>query len=171
MVTNTVRDSLDQNWALLADDDFTSLLGRKVDSKQVIAIDTDRWHAICDTTSNDTIASILVIDRRRDGIHIVATVKECLAAQSRSKIQGGVEIAFGGCTLTKVCHSDTVIATNPIVISGSGCLWHLCAKRRRHSDNVHIAATIVDGHLFATAKIILIARKLVSHLLNREAAP
>ena len=64
MVTHSVGDSLDESWALLSDDQLTSLLGSMVDRENIVTINSNSWHAICNSSGSDAIACILVVDWR-----------------------------------------------------------------------------------------------------------
>ena len=47
---------------------------------------------------------------------------------------------------------------------------HLSGKRRGNSDKVEVLGTVVNGHLFAPAQIVVIGEALVAELLHPEAA-
>ena len=82
-----------------------------------------------------------------------------------------MEVAFRGGSLSEISHSDTIIASDSKVIACAGSLRHLGAQRRGNGDNVHVTATIMDGHLLAHAQVILVSSQLVAHLLDRKTAP
>ena len=171
MIAHSIRDSLDQNWPLLLQNQLSCLLGGVVDSDQVITIDTNGGHAIGHTPDHDAIARVLLVNRSRDGVHVVSAVEEGLRAQSRSEVQRTVEVAHRGGTFAEVCDCDAVLVIDAEVVSSSGSLGHLCAKGRADRDYIHVPAAIVDGHLLALAEIVLITCQLMSHLLDGEAAP
>ena len=64
VVTHSIRDGLDQNWSLLSQDQLTCLFCSMVDGNQVVAVDADGGHPVGDTSDSDTIASVLLINRR-----------------------------------------------------------------------------------------------------------
>ena len=87
MVTHSVGDSLDESWALLSDDELTGFLRCDIDGKDVVTIDADGGHAIGDTPDHDPVASVLVIDGRRDSVHVVAAIEKSLAAECRCEVE------------------------------------------------------------------------------------
>ena len=82
-----------------------------------------------------------------------------------------MEVTHRRSTLSKVRHSDSVLIIDSEVIAGTGSLGYLCAEGRGNSDDIHVSRPVVDWHLLALAKIVLITCELVTHLLDREAAP
>ena len=82
-----------------------------------------------------------------------------------------MEIAFRCSALAEVSHSDSVFIIDAVFVASTGGLRYLGTERRRDSDDVHVSRTIVNWHLLATAQIVLVTSKLVSHLLDRETAP
>ena len=82
-----------------------------------------------------------------------------------------MEVAHGGGTLAEISHSDAVLILDTEVVACTGGLGHLRAQGRRHSDNVHVTAAVVDGHLLALAQVIPVSSQLMAHLLNRKSAP
>ena len=64
VVTHSIRDGLDQDWSLLSQDQLSCLFSRMVDGNQVVAVDTNGGHSVGDTSDNDTIAGVLLIDWR-----------------------------------------------------------------------------------------------------------
>ena len=63
VVTHSIRDCLDQDWSLLSQDQLSCLLSSMVDGNQVVAVDTNGGHSVGDTSDNDAIAGVLLIDR------------------------------------------------------------------------------------------------------------
>jgi len=96
MVTLSIRNCLNKDGCFVSDDKFTSLFNGKVNSEEIVSVDTDSRHTIRDTSNGDTVTSVLVVNGGRNGVHIISTEKECLAAESRSEVECRVEITFRG---------------------------------------------------------------------------
>ena len=47
-------------------------------------------------------------------------------------------------------------------------LWHLSCQRTGDGDESVVCAPVVDGHLFAPAKILLVAVALVTELIKTK---
>ncbi len=75
MITNSIIDSCNSHWTLLSKDELTGLLRSMIDGKKIIAIHSERRHAISYTSCYNTIASILIIDWSRNGIHVISAVE------------------------------------------------------------------------------------------------
>ena len=128
-------------------------------------------HSIGDTPYSYPITSILIVYWGWNCVHIVSAVEKCLATKSSCKVERRVEISFWGSAFAKVSHSNSVVTIYSILVSGTGSLRNLCAKRRRDSNYVKILGTVMNRHLFALANVKLITCQLVSHLLNAKASP
>ncbi len=125
MVSNSVRDGLNQCRLFVTNDHFSCFLGRCINGEDVVAVNSNGWNTVGKTSNRDTIASVLVVDRSRDSIHVVSAVEECLAAESRSEIESRVLVTFRGCTLSKVGHSNAVVAVEAELVAGARGLGHL----------------------------------------------
>ena len=110
MITYMVGDGLNKRWSLFFDNNLSSLFACVVDGKDVISIDSDSWHPVCDTSNSDTISGILIINRCGNGIHIVSAEEHRLASQCGSEIQGGMEITFRGSTFSEISNGNSVLA-------------------------------------------------------------
>ena len=119
VIADSVRDSLDEGGALLPQDELSGVLGRCIDRKDIIAVDTDGGHAVGDTAHCDTVTSVLIIDGRRDGVHVVSAVEQCLASQGGREVQRGMEVTFRGSALTKVRDGNTVLLVDTITVASA----------------------------------------------------
>ena len=128
MVTLSVGNRLNKDRHFLLHDNFSCALHCEVNREQVVAIDSDCGHTVGYTSHSDTIASVLVIDWRGDGVHIVTAEKECLAAEGRSEVKSRVEITFRSRAFTEVSHSDAVLIVNTVSVATAGCLRNLGAE-------------------------------------------
>ena len=142
-----------------------------VNCKNVITIHSNGRHAIGNTSSHDTITGILIIDRCGYGIHVISAIEKSLTSQGRRKVQSRMEITLWGSSLSEVSDSDAIISSDSKVVAGTRSLWYLGAERRRDSTYIHVFGAIVDWHLFTFAKIILVTRELMPHLLDRKTTP
>ncbi len=88
MVTHPVGDGLNEHGPLLLDDDLPRLLAGHVYREYVVAVNSDGGHAIGDTPHRDAISRILVINGRRNGVHVVPAEEQCLAPQSGREVHG-----------------------------------------------------------------------------------
>ena len=82
-----------------------------------------------------------------------------------------MEVALRCSTLSKVGHGNSVFTIYAIIIAGARGLRHLSTEGRRDSDDIHVTRAIMNRHLLAASKVILVSGKLVPHLLDREASP
>lgn len=94
MVTDAIRHGLDQHRLLLGEYELSCLLRGSVDGENVVSVDAQRPHPICHSSHRDAVASILVIDRRADRVHVVTTEEERLAAEGRRKVQRRMKVAL-----------------------------------------------------------------------------
>ena len=119
MVTHAVRDSFNQDRPLLSDNQLTCLFSCPVDGKEIIAVDSNSGHAVSDATGSDTIARVLVINGRRDSVHVVTAVEQGLAAQGGGEVQSWVEVTLRSGTFAEISHSDAIVATDTEVVAGA----------------------------------------------------
>jgi len=128
VVAHSVRNGFDQDRSLLLDNDLACSFGGAVDSKYVIAIDTDGRHTIRDTSDRDAVTSILVINGCRDGIHVVPAIEQRLASQRRCEVQGSMEVTLRSTPVTKVGNCDSVLIIDAELVASTCGLRHLGAE-------------------------------------------
>ena len=87
VITDTIGDGLDQCGSLLRDDDFSCLLAGVVYSKDIVTVDSDGWHAVCNTSHCNTVSCILIVDGGRDCVHIVSAEEKGLGAKGCRKVE------------------------------------------------------------------------------------
>lgn len=119
MVSYAIGHSFNKGGFLLLHDDLSCFLGGSVNGKDVVAIDTDSGNAIGGTSGGDTVTSILVIDGRRDSVHVITAVEKCLATESCSKVQRSMEVTFGRGTFTEVSDCNTVITSYSEIVAST----------------------------------------------------
>mmetsp|Transcript_1366 Transcript_1366/g.1789 ORF Transcript_1366/g.1789 Transcript_1366/m.1789 type:complete len:205 (+) Transcript_1366:121-735(+) len=117
VVSNTVRHGLDKDWALLFNYHLSSSLGSIVDSKEVVSINSNGMHAICKSSSSDTVTGVLVVDGGGDSVHIIPAVEEGLGSESSSEVESGVEVSLGGSSISEISDSESVFLINSELIS------------------------------------------------------
>ena len=82
-----------------------------------------------------------------------------------------MKVTLGSCSFAEVGHCDPVFVVDSILVASSSCLRDLSAKRRAHSADVEVFATVMNRHLATFAPVLVSAGELMGHLLDREATP
>lgn len=77
-----------------------------------------------------------------------------------------MEVTHGGGAFAEIGHRDTVLIVDTEVIACARGLGYLRAQGRGHSDNVHVTTAVVDWHLLALTKVMLVSSQLMAHLLD-----
>jgi len=171
VVSDTVGNGFDQNRSLLLQDELTGFLGGYVDGKNIVSIDSDRRHAISNASNCDSIASVLVVNGSRNGVHVVSAIEKGLAAEGGGKVKCRMEITLGRGALSEVSHSDSVVSFDAVIVPGARSLRQLSGQGGGHGADVDLLRSVMDGHLLALTEIVSVTRQLVSHLLDGETSP
>jgi len=171
VVAGTVRVGLNEARLLLAHDVLTGSSSSLMNSEEIVTIDADGVDAVAESASSDTVTAVLILGGGRDGVTVVTAEEHDRSLKGSGEVQTGVEITFGGSTLTEEANNDLVRLGLLKSISGTNSLRELSGEGGGDSLEVEVLGTVVDRHLTTLTKVILVTEALVSELLEGEATP
>jgi hypothetical protein len=171
MMTTPICHCLNDHWSVVFQCSGPGSCGGIVHSEEVISVHADGGQSICNAACCNAIAFILLSNRRTNRVPIVATEEDDRTFQRGSHIQCNVEVTLTGSSLTEVTHHHVRTAGTLERISASSSLWQLRAERTGDGLEVESSGAIVHWHLAALARIVRIAKALMSEILQCETAP
>jgi hypothetical protein len=146
---------------LISDDLVPGILNSRVDCKGIVAINPESGHSISRSSASNMVSSVLVFNRSGNGIFVVSTDEESLSSESGGEVEGSMEIAFTGCSFSKIGDSHFVLISDTIAIASATGLRQLCSQRTRHSEAVESLRTVMHSHLSTFGRIIVVTHALI----------
>lgn len=146
------------------------------DREDVVAVDAEGCDAQTCSAGSDAIATVLVGGGRRDGIAIIAADKYARDLTRCGDVEGGVEIAFAGCSFAEIADYDALGLVRVVhvlqleCVGGTGCVGYLGCERGADSVDVEFLTAVVDGGVAAATIVFGVGEELVHEGGQREAA-
>ena len=152
VMAQTIGHGLDQHWSRLLDCDLSRCSCGVVDGEQVVTVDSNGDNAVSWTSRGNTIASVLILDRRGNGVTIVTAemsqpgIRTCPGNVSSAyriqragylpeeddwdvidgrEVHGCVSVSFTRSALAEIANDAKTILLSLVSIGRADCLWHL----------------------------------------------